>query len=168
MIVHLDDYFSAPEKVPKTHGMLNYDHPDALDLNKLAGDLASLKTGNPVTINTKDHRVKGEYGEESRREPKEFLPKRLIVVEGFLTLWSPKVRKFLDLKIYLDAPFELHLERRIHFMIKGYTEKVLKPMHDKYVSASKRYADKVIEVSELSPEQVLDEVKTLLPRKAIS
>jgi uridine kinase len=35
------------------------------------------------------------------------------VVEGVLLLWEPAVRATLDLRIYLDAPERVRLERRL-------------------------------------------------------
>lgn len=160
--VHLDDYFKPPEEVPKQGGMLNYDHPDALYLERLVKDLHALKSGKTVVINSKDHRVMGEYGTASERNPTNHYPRPLVLVEGFLTLSYGPIRQLLDLKIYLDAPFELHLGRRVHFMLDEYSKQVLRPMHDRYVEPSKRYADRIIDVSKLKPVEVLQQVEQLI------
>lgn len=167
-VVHLDDYFFPPERVPKHGDMLNYDHPEALDFPRLARDLAELKAGRPVIINTKDHTSEGEYGTFSPREPEEFRPAPFVVLEGFLALWQPDVRKLLDLKVYLDAPFETHLERRVHFKKDGYVEGVLGPMHRQYVGPSQEHADLVIDVAERSPAEVLAAVEARLSETGVA
>ena len=161
--VHLDDYYYPPEYVPKFKEMLNYEDPESLDIERLVFDLTALKRGEAVVIHAKDHTVKAEYGKASPREYKDFEPRRFVVVEGFLTLWPSALRALFDLKVYLEAPFELHLGRRIHFMMDGYAETVLKPMHDKYVAGSKQYADIVLDVADLSAEEVLRKTEAMLP-----
>jgi uridine kinase len=37
----------------------------------------------------------------------------IVIVEGFLLFWEPAVRAALDLRIYLDAPERVRLERRL-------------------------------------------------------
>jgi uridine kinase len=87
---------------------LNYDVPEAFDQTLFLDHLAELKAGRPVRpprYSFVTHRRTGEG------EPVEARP--IVVVEGILLLWEPAVRAALDLKIYLDAPERVRLERRL-------------------------------------------------------
>lgn len=166
LIFHIDDYFKPKELVPIVDGVSNFDHPDALYVDKIAKDLKMLIAGRPVTIMTKSPRHNPDFLKTKQRIPVEFPSKPLIVVEGFLTLRLKPIRELLDSSIYLDAPFDRHIVRRVHGKIHNfpmdYTEKILRPMHQKYVEPSKQYADEIIDVSELTAEQVLDRVSEMI------
>jgi uridine kinase len=162
LVVHLDDYFRPEAGVPLLHGMKNWDSPDAVYHDKIVADLKLLKSGQPVTINTKSPRLNPDFLKTGKRIPVLFEPKPLIVVEGFLTLHYPLLRGLLDIKIYLDAPYELHSKRRVHGklynFLSQYNDLVLKPMHNQYVLPSKQYADVAIDIAAKNQQQVLDEV----------
>ncbi len=157
-LIQQDDYVKPEEAVPKVGTIFNYDHPDAWDAAKMAEDIVALKAGKPVKVFAKDHTNQGSYGEADARRWVERVPRQYILVEGFLVLWYPEVRKLLDLKFFLDAPFDVHLNRRVHFMFDEYREHVLKPMTEQFVTPSKQYADEVIDVSSCTPENVLKQV----------
>lgn len=164
ILVQLDDYVRPESEVPKVGQLFNYDSPKAWNLEKMSHDLAALKHGETIKVFAKDHFNQGSYGKPSKGVWQERRPAPLVIAEGFLTLWDPNIRQHLDLKIFLDAPFDVHLERRIHFKFDEYTRKVLQPMHEKYVAPSKVYADEVIDVSEKSQHAVLEEVSRMIER----
>ena len=166
LVFHIDDYFKPESDVPKVQGITNWDSPEALYVEKMVHDLGLLKHGQSAVINTKSPRLNPTFLQTGKRIPIEFQPKPLIIVEGFLSLHLEAIRKLLDLKIYLEAPFELHISRRIHGKLHNfpaeYDEVVLKPMHEQFVLPSKRYADEIIEISKLSENEVLKKVIGLI------
>jgi uridine kinase len=84
------------------------DLPDAFDQALFLEHLAALRAGRavrPPTYCFITHRRTGEGAT--------VLPRPIVVVEGVLLLWDPSVRAALDLKIYLDAPERVRLERRV-------------------------------------------------------
>jgi uridine kinase len=93
-------------------------------------------------------------------------PERLIILEGFLALVYPELRELYDYSVYLDAPFDKSIERRVHDMPDGYKETVVRGMHTKYVAASKQYASLVVDVVNNDQQtvlsRVLDAVKPML------
>ena len=171
VVFHLDDYFKPEAMVPKIHGLANWDSPDALFADKMIRDLQQLKNGKPAVINTKSPRLNPDFLETGLRIPVEFQPKPLIIVEGFLSLHFEHLRELMDLRIYLDAPYELHKARRVHGKLhdfpSNYDDYVLKPMHERYVAPSKQHADKIIDVAELKKEQVITEVSELILEKTL-
>src|SRR3989344_3160753 len=154
-LVQLDDYFKPSAQVPKSDGHTNWDHPDALYLDKLANDLVKLSEGKPVIINTKNERLNPDYKKTDKRIPVEFRPKPIMLVEGYLVLFDERVRKFLATSLWLDVDHKTRWARRVHFKYPEYEEKVLRPMYKQFVKPSKQYAAHVIDVSDLASEQVL-------------
>jgi uridine kinase len=81
-------------------------------------------------------------------------PARLVVVEGLFTLWWGPLRSLLDVKVFVDAPPDLRLIRRIRRDIaeRGRTlDQVLhhytatsRPTHARYVEPTRAHADLVV------------------------
>ena len=171
LLFHLDDYFRPASEVPIRAGMQNWDDPRSLYYSKMAKDLADLKAGKSVIINTKSPDLNPDFLRTGQRIPVEFVPKPIIVVDGFLALHFPKIRNLLDLSIYLDAPFQTHVERRINsdshlgYFPPDYRRLVLRPMHDRYVAPSKVQADLVLNVAKLNQKQTLNKVAPLIASK---
>src|SRR3989338_11547806 len=155
-LIQLDDYFKPAAEVPMVNGIESWDSPESLYLEKLARDLAKLSQGNPVVINTKNARLNPEYVKTEKRIPVEFQPKPIMLVEGYLVLYNEHVRKSLTTSIWLDIDHETRWTRRVHFKYPEYKEKVLRPMHEKFVEPTKQYAEHIINVSGLTKEQVLE------------
>ena len=131
-------------------------------MEKLARDLVELSQGHPVVINTKNAQLNPEYVKTDKRIPVEFHPKPIMLVEGYLTLYDERVRKLLNTSIWLDTDHDTRWARRVHFKNPEYEEKVLKPMHKKFVEPTKQYAEHVIDVSNLSKEEVFSQVENIL------
>ena len=161
-LIQLDDYFKPAAEVPMVNGIESWDSPESLYLEKLARDLAKLSQGNPVVINTKNARLNPEYVKTEKRIPVEFQPKPIMLVEGYLVLYDERVRKLLNTSIWLDTDHDTRWARRVHFKNPEYEEKVLKPMHKKFVEPTKQYAEHVIDVSNLSKEEVFSQVENIL------
>ena len=161
-LIQLDDYFKPESEVPKLEGHVNWDHPNALFLDKLANDLAQLSEGRSVIINTKNERLNPKYKKTDKRIPVKFHPKPVMLVEGYLVLYDKQVRKLLTTSIWLDVDHETRWARRVHFKYPEYEEKVLLPMHKKFAEPTKKYASYFIDVSQLSKEQVLKKAEDII------
>lgn len=161
-LIQLDDYFKPSAQVPKFEEHTNWDHPDALFLDKLSNDLTELSQGKSVIINTKNERLNPDYKKTNKRIPVEFQPKPIMLVEGYLVLFDERIRKFLTTSIWLDVDHDTRWSRRVHFKYPEYEEKVLLPMHKKYAEPTKQYAAQVIDVSNLSKEEVLGKADNIV------
>lgn len=161
-LIQLDDYFKPSAEVPKYEGHTNWDHPDALFLEKLANDLSELSQGKSVVINTKNERLNPDYKKTDKRIPVEFQSKPIMLVEGYLVLFNERVREQLTTSIWLDVDHETRWKRRVHFKYPEYEKKVLLPMHKQFAEPTKQYAAHVVDVSNLQKEQVLTEVEKIL------
>lgn len=139
-VLHFDDYQRRRKDLPKLEGFDNWESPASINLDQLVFDLEELKKGNPVKVMTKSERVNPDYDNNGRLE--HFLqPKELLIVEGYLSLWDERVRDMLSYSVYLDLPFKEMMKRRTKFIDPKYVEKVLKPMHEKYVESTKWFAN---------------------------
>jgi len=161
-LVQLDDYFHPRDELPILNGEPNFDHPDAVNVEKLLHDLAELRAGRSITVNTRNLRVNSNYWQTKQRIPVVCEPKPVVLVEGFLLLYDERVRKALDKTIWLEAPHEMRWERRVSPKNEGYEDGVYKPMYAEHAEPTRAFADSVIEVSGKDADEVLAEVERLV------
>ena len=168
-ILRFDDYqVEDKNDVPMFEGFRNWDDPGCIEFDKLLHDLKELKEGRSVKVRTWGPRENPDYDITRERIVITVKPKPIILVEGYLVLWNKDVRNFFDLKIYLEASEDSRLKRRNKLQSdkhNGYDEKVLIPMHKKYVAPTKEYADSVFDASEISLEDLINSLEKLLPIK---
>jgi uridine kinase len=157
-LLHVDDYFKKTEEAPEFKGFKNWDHPDSLRFDDIYRDLVLLKEGKEVKIKTKGELYNPEFQHELKNKKEVVIkPKPIIILDGYLALYESKIRKLIDLKIYLDIPIQESIKRRSTNKFtpgEEYYEKVLFPMHEKFVESTKKYADLVINVSKNDQEKV--------------
>lgn len=87
---------------------LDFDAPDALDEARFRADLEALRRGEPV--------VPPRYCFVTHRRlagNAPVAPREIVLVEGILLFHDPTVRDALDLRIWLEAPDDVRLARRI-------------------------------------------------------
>lgn len=162
-LLHIDDYFKTKEQVPMLEGFTNWDHPESIDFEHISNDLASLKTGKSVKIVTKSELYNPSYNHLLKNKIEHTVEsKPIVILEGYLALCDQTIRDLLDYKVYLDIPIEESTKRRSankFALDQEYFSKVLVPMHQKYVEPTKTYADLVIDVSNIDPDEVFREVE---------
>lgn len=163
-VVHFDDYQKEEVDVPFFEGMRNWDHPDAINFEQLHKDLLQLKVGKEVMVMTKSNILNPSY-EEKGRIKHIMKPKRIIIVEGYLALYDEKVRDLFGLKIFLDIPISEGMKRRnkiTYYDESEYNNKILVPMHAKYVEPTKKIADLSIDVVRNNEDEVFNIVHNKL------
>ena len=145
-----DNYYRAHDSMPfSERTQLNYDHPDAFETDYMVRHIEELKKGRGIEHPTYDYTVHNRAKETVFMEPKP-----VIIVEGILVLENEKLRDMMDLKIFVDTDAEERLARRIlrdtkergrslESVLSQYTNTV-KPMHEKFIEPSKKYADIII------------------------
>ncbi|MBC7386939.1 MAG: uridine kinase [Cryobacterium sp.] len=157
-IIFQDNYYiDQSARFDFDGGNVNFDHPDALDFDLLAKQLAALKSGFPIEIPIYDFAT---HRRVAQTLP--LVPKAIILVDGILIFHPEKVRNHFDDLIYFDTPeplrFQRRLERdvrergRIAEGVKAQFERQVKPMHDQFVEPTRCYANTVVsELEEFSP-----------------
>ena len=88
----------------------NFDHPDSLESELIIEHVRGLAQGKtiqrPVYDFSTHSRVAGEF---EAVEPSKF-----VLVEGILALHYPELHPLFDFSIYVDAPNQICLKRRIY------------------------------------------------------
>lgn len=109
-LLHTDDYY-----IGKTHMKIvmprsesdNFDHPSAIDINRLTTDIATLADGHSIQAPLYNMAISEPYP-----ETKLIQPASIIIIEG-LAANLPAIRRLSDLKICVTAPKSVRLKRRI-------------------------------------------------------
>jgi uridine kinase len=128
----------------------NFDHPDALDTDLLVRHVDALRAGEPVALPDYDFAT---HRRVDAREDAQ--PTPVIVVEGILVLVDAELRARFDLAVYVDAPADIRLIRRIRRdvrergrthddVLRQYLESV-RPMHEAWVAPSAAHAQLVLD-----------------------
>src|SRR5882724_734688 len=107
-LVDLDSYYLDRSGIGlEERRTLNYDEPTAFDIALLLDHLERLAAGEMVW--------KPRYSFEShtRLGADSLIPASLILVEGLFAFWWEQLRARMNLKVFVDAPADLRLFRRI-------------------------------------------------------
>jgi len=149
-VIGHDNYYKAHDEMTyeeRTH--LNYDHPNAFDTERMIEDVKSIKEGRAVDIPVYDYSIHNRSKETIHIEPQ-----RVVILEGILLLYDARLRELMDVKIFVDAPADERLVRRIRrdmaerdrslqSVLSQYQDTV-RPMHEQFVEPTKAYADVII------------------------
>ena len=149
-VIGQDSYYHDHSELDMTErAFINYDHPDALELELLACHVDELRTGRGIDMPLYDFQTHCRGPETERVEPVS-----LVLVEGILIFQHAPTRNVLDLKVFVDAPTALRKERRIRRDTeeRGRTESAVQrqfdtsaqPMHEIFVEPSKHHADVIV------------------------
>ncbi len=145
-----DNYYRRHDELPlDQREKLNYDEPDALETDLMARHLEQLRRGEPIDCPVYDFTVHNRSDETIR-----VVPQPVIIVEGILIFENEPLRNLMDIRIFVDTDADIRLCRRIKRDVnkRGRTlesvltqyQQTVKPMHEKYVEPSKRFADIVV------------------------
>ena len=149
-VLYHDNYYRAQDDIPfEERKKVNYDHPAAFETELLLKQLQELKEGKSIKCPVYDY-------SQHNRSAKVIVvePRRVILLEGILVLADEKLRRLLDIKVYVEADADERILRRVIRDIKergrdieGVAEQYLttvKPMHYLYVEPTRAMADIVI------------------------
>ena len=149
-LISQDNYYRHISELKKDEeGMVNFDHPDTVDLDRLGNDLNQLLNGNRVTLE--------EYTfNNPDLVPKmiTYYPAPIIIVEGLFVFHNPKVANLIDLKVFVEAHEYIKLARRIvrdqnerawdlNEILVNY-QKYVAPMYRRYIEPLKYECDFII------------------------
>lgn len=150
VIIPQDSYYKDlshfTEEQKRVH---NFDHPDSIDFDLLRSQLKELREGNTVDQPIYSYITCGRSKETVKVKPAD-----VIIVEGILIFTDPKLRKLMDIKLFVDADDDDRLMRvmardivergkTVEWVIERYSNTV-KPMYLQFIEPSKRYADIII------------------------
>lgn len=149
-LISQDNYYKKLEdQRVEPDGLVNFDHPDSVELERLAQDLQRLRKGASIELQ--------EYTfNNPNRVPKTIVmkPAPLMIVEGLFVFYHEALAQMQDLRVFVDAQEHIRITRRLQRDIteRGYSmESILRdyqrfvaPMYRQYVEPSKQIADVII------------------------
>ena len=149
-VISHDNYYKRHDEMTyEQRCKLNYDEPAALETDLMVRQLDQLRRGEEILCPVYDFTVHNRSDETILIKPE-----RVIIVEGILIFENKELRDLMDIKIFVDTDADTRICRRIkrdvnkrgrslESVITQYQDTV-KPMHEKYVEPSKKYADIVV------------------------
>ncbi len=149
-IIEYDAYYrDRPDLSFDERAQLNFDHPDALETELLVDHLEKLRSGVPVEVPSYDfvhHRRQAEHRHQK--------PTPVVIVEGILVFVDSRLRRLLDIRLFVDTDTDLRVFRRIRRdleqrgrtfeSIRDQYYRTVRPMHQQFVEPSKKWADLII------------------------
>jgi len=167
-LLALDDYYRDRSALPpEEREKINFDHPEAIEAGLLLRDLGRLLQGGSISPPSYD------FSTHSRRPGRrKVTPAAFLLVEGLHVLYWQELRALLDLKIYVHAPQETCLQRRLErdqtlrnrapaSIRRQFWDNVL-PMGRRFVFPTRCQADLVVNGEDPLEDEV-DSILKLLP-----
>ena len=163
----MDNYYIPIDQQPiDKNGIENFDKLESIDIDRYINDLKTLRAGKQLEID--------EYtfnNDKSTSKKIIIKPSKVILVEGIFVLAIEKIRDFLNLKLFVEAPDYLMMSRRImrdaeergydlNDVLYRYQHHVT-PAFRKYIEPSKQWADLIIP-NHTNFDVALDVVQTFL------
>ena len=145
-----DSYYKDSSHIPvEERQKINFDEPAAFDWELLISQLEDLKNGRNIEVPTYSYLTCTRQPETVPMQPRD-----VVIVEGILVFSDERLRNMMDIKVFVDADADDRLIRVINrdciergrtpeLVVERY-ERVLKPMHNKYIEPAKKYADLII------------------------
>ncbi len=149
-VIPQDAYYKDNgQKSAEERARINFDHPSSIEWGLLIKQLEMLKNGHSIEMPV--------YSYVTCARSKETIPvtpSSVIIVEGILVLTNPRLRKKMDIKVFVDADGDDRLMRIIrrdieergrsfHQVLQHY-ERYVKTMHQQFIEPTKRYADIIV------------------------
>ena len=145
-----DSYYKNNDNLLMTERKkINYDHPDAFDMELLVKQLQNLMNYKAVEMPVYDFTAHTRSKETIHTEPAD-----IIILEGILVLSDESLRNLMDIKVFVDTDEDIRFIRRLQrdteqrgrsvdSVIKQYLSTV-KPMYNQFIEPTKRYADIIV------------------------
>ena len=102
-------YHDLSHLAPEAREAVNFDHPDALDLDLFAAHIDALRSGRAVDCPTYDFTTHCR-----RSETVNIASKETILLEGILVACRSDLRALIDRLIFVATDVALRRDRRVH------------------------------------------------------
>lgn len=149
-VISQDAYYrDSGHLSPDERKKINFDHPSSIEFKLLVDHIEQLKNGKPIGMPIYSYLTCTRA-----KETIPVIPKKVIIIEGILILTNPRLRKKLDIKVFVDADSDDRLMRIIWRDIEErgrsfkevleHYERFVRPMHLLFIEPNKRYADIIV------------------------
>ncbi len=149
MIEHDSYYQDRQDLSYEERCEVNYDHPDSLDNDLLVEHLGALRDGQSIEVPIYDYKTHLRLG-----ETRQVSPTPVIILEGILVFVDARIRRLMDMKIFVDTDPDIRIMRRVRRdieergrdfnSIRDQYYRHVRPMHIEHVEPTKRWADLII------------------------
>lgn len=150
VVISEDAYYKDRSDLPfEERTKINYDHPDAFDHDLLYQHLLQLQEGKDIQIPIYNH---SQHSRE--KETRSIGQHTIVVLEGILLFVEPKLRKIMDIRIFMETALDICLIRRLKRDVKErgrsldcvleQYEDTVRPMFLQFIEPAKRYADIIV------------------------
>ena len=148
--IALDDFYHDLSHLPPSRRKrVNFDHPSALDWERLRAVLARVQRGESTDLPVYDFTT-------HTRSPtaRTWRPAPVVLVDGLWPWQPPGLRDHFHYRVFLEAPPHLRLERRLardtaergrgaRAVRRRFRRQVV-PMHDRFVQPQSLHAHRVL------------------------
>ena len=149
-VVHADSYYRDLSHLTfEERDRVNYDHPDAIEFERLCKDLRSLKAGQRIEAPVYDFSVHNRAAETQGIDATD-----VVIVEGILVLADPITVELIDKIVFIETSLATCLKRRIERdrtergrserSVLDFWETRAAPMFSEYVAPWRNRADLVL------------------------
>lgn len=176
-VIRLDDYYRPYDHLTfEERGLQNFDDPKSIDDALLSTHVHSLMRGEAVEA------PKYDFTRHTRfARPHVIEPKDVVIIEGLFALAFAETRRACQVRIYVDAPKQQCLDRRIYrdVMERGRSrEEVLQrfnghvwPMYQTHVAPTASHATIQVDGTRETDEsvaRVLAHIQSHCPEATVS
>jgi len=149
-LISQDNYYKPLKELPvNDDGLVNFDHPDSVNLDQLVEDMQCLASGTPV------HLMEYTFNNpHATPKPLTYHPAPLIIVEGMFVLHHKPLAQQMALKVFIEAEEHIKLLRRLRRDAeeRGYSfevvlrdyERFVAPMYQRFVEPTRKNSDLII------------------------
>jgi len=149
-VVHADSYYRDLSHLTfEERDRVNYDHPDAIEFERLCDDLRLLKAGERIEAPVYDFNVHNRAAETQAIDATD-----VVIVEGILVLADPITVELIDKIVFIETSLATCLKRRIERdrtergrserSVRDFWETRAAPMFSEYVAPWRNRADLVL------------------------
>lgn len=168
--ISLDDFYRDRGNLTMARRKsVNFDHPRAIDWERVENVLGQLASGGRTTVPRYD------FSTHARRATEPMVQARsIVIIEGLWLFRRASIRKLFTRKIFIRSANEWSEEMRMQRDVRerGRTEteardqwnRFTRPMFEKFVAPQIRWADEVLEspVKESEVERLANQMKNQL------
>ena len=157
MIISFDSFYrhlTPDEQLKAQRGEHNFDHPTSFDDEKAYKTLIDLINGKEISIQIYDNKTYSFKSEALVIKPSENALIDVLIIEGILVFYYPKIRDLFQMKLFVDCDADTRLSRRVLRdmgeynrdleQILAYYTKSVKPAFEDFCLPTKKYADVII------------------------
>jgi uridine kinase len=128
---------------------INFDHPNSIEWPLLIKHIQMLQEGKDIEMPIYSYVTCARATDTQK-----VMPKEVVIVEGILIMSNAKLRKLLDIKLFVSTDSDERLMRIIRRDIqqrgRNYDDALthysafVKPMHQQFIEPTKLFADVII------------------------